>query len=255
MKKTLLALATTSAFIVSGSVLAAFSDAPKGEGAGANAQLEIKGTLINTDPKWLWQIPSATKAAVSGIALQRGAGVVSGENYEYSLTNDTLPVLEGYMKTPAERTGSGITPVITVNTQKVTSIGACTDAVGCKIQVNATHGDKTVGVLEMNMRTSGAYLVKNSIGAFYPEIGGGVTAGALALLSNQAGVGTTYAGAVENTGGGTDWANIENFTMAASFETPSASRLVQLQSAKLIVPRTAIPDVWSAAVPITITLK
>lgn len=86
MKKTLLALATTSALMVSGSALAAFVEATEGGAAGAGAKLEITGTITNTNPKWRWQIPGATQTAVENVELKMISGVGEGTSTSWNIT-------------------------------------------------------------------------------------------------------------------------------------------------------------------------
>lgn len=246
MKKLFVALVTLSGLAVSGGVYAAFADAPKDE--AGQGQLEISGTLTNTNPVWVWGIPSDVKMAAADITLQKITGVVEGSNTAFALDSmNNIVLLEGYMKTPAPSGGAGLRPVITVGSQQVTEV-CWTEQEACNIEVDALNSNTKVGVLQLKVdaELASAYLGHES----KPTTRG--TDKTLAALTALPFFQTTYpnpisaTGTNENTYTSLSWTNTQNV---------SSYMMVNSNSAKLIVPTSSVPDVWSATLPITVTQK
>ncbi|EEX66688.1 hypothetical protein [Vibrio metoecus] len=253
MKKTLLAAATASALVVSGGALAAFADAPKDEGAGASAQLKITGTLTNTNPNWMWKIPAESQAAVSDVALNKIAGVVNGANTEFAITKNPLLIIEGYMKTPSPKAGSGLTPVISVGDKNMAK--DCGTSAGCVVSVTASDARSNVGSVEVSL-TVGAASAYHEVGGVAKIRKGGLsTADAVSVLtSNQADFENSYK-YPSDAPGGTMLSEYDAWLGTSNLSKVSDSRIVRMKSSKLVVPSNAVPATWAATLPITISLK
>ena len=255
MKKTLLALATASALIVSGSALAAFADATQGEGSGANAQIKIAGTLTNTNPNWMWQIPAAAQGSVTDVALKLVTGVSVGDNTEFAISKTKMSILEGYMVTPSPTGGAGITPVITIGGQNVAEVACSMIAGGCSVEISATDGGAEVGKVIAHLQASAAGAYIHPAGnVFVTTAGqGDTTTEAVDVLKLQGAFAESYPG-FQTTNPRT-YLSMEAMLSIVTNLRVSNSRVVFLASSKLVVPTDAIPDTWAATLPMTISLK
>ena len=256
MKKTLLALVTASALIVSGSALAAFADATQGEGSGANAQIKITGTVANTNPNWMWQIPAAAQGSVTDVALKRITGVAVGDNTEFAISKTEMSILEGYMSTPSPTGVAGITPVITIGGKDMAEVDCSMIAGGCSVEISATNGGATAGKIIAHLEASAAAaFIGGTNGDSYitgAEVGDG-SREALEVLRTQGSFNESYPG-VQATIGLT-YRGMEALLSNVNSKKISNSRVVMLASSKLVVPTDAIPDTWAATLPMTISLK
>ena len=254
MKKTLLALATASALIVSGSALAAFADATQGE--GANAQIKITGTVANTNPNWMWQIPAAAQGSVTDVALKLVTGVSVGDNTEFAISKTKMSILEGYMSRPSPTGGAGITPVITIGGKDMAEVDCSMIAGGCSVEISATNGGAAAGKIIAHLEASAAAaFIGETNGYSYitgAEVGDG-SREALEVLRTQGSFNESYPG-VQATIGLT-YRGMEALLSNVNSKKISNSRVVMLASSKLVVPTDAIPDTWAATLPMTISLK
>ena len=251
MKKTLLALATTGALVVSGSALAAFADAPQGEGSGASAQIEITGTIINTNPIWMWQIPAALQTAVTDVALKRVEGVSVGNNTEFALTKTPMNVLEGYMKTPTVQGGAGLTPLISIGGMDMMT--ECGTSAGCTISLKATNAGEDVADVVIDAIQTWSYAHENSSGTVFVGLNHDAnnTAVALNILKRQANFDITYPSPTK--GAAATASQVNGFLADSATKKVAQSRVSVVKSSKLVAPTGAIPTVWAATLPITVT--
>ena len=255
MKKTLLALATASSLIVSGSALAAFADAAQGEGSGGNAQIKIAGIMTNTNPNWMWQIPAAVQGSVTDVALKQIAGVSVGDNTEFAISKTQMSILEGYMKTPSPTGVAGITPVITIGGQDVSAVACSQLQGGCKVEISATDAGAEVGKVIAHVEASAASASKNANGSFLSPVSstGDISAEAIAVLKKQSSFANTYPN--PKPGNSFRYLRLEELLRDPSSKNISDSRVVKLLSSKIVVPTDAVPATWAATLPITISLK
>jgi hypothetical protein len=254
MKKTLLALATTSSLIVSGSALAAFVDAPKGEGSAADPQIEITGTLTNNNPNWMWQIPAVSQSVVTDVVIQKITGVVSGSNTEFSVTKKALSILEGYTKRLIPNGGAGLTPVVKVGG---VDMRGCSGPNGiCTIIIDAANAGAKVGEISMRIMMTGGGYSTNELNIKYSTLPSaqGISQEALDLAWKTVGVEAAYQGSITRN---KDYSidTVDNWLKSPTLYKSAQGRVVTLASSKLVVPTTAIPATWAASLPITISVK
>lgn len=265
MKKTLLALATTSALMVSGSALAAFVEATEGGAAGAGAKLEITGTITNTNPIWKWQIPGATQTAVENVELKMISGVEEATSTSWNITTDEKIILEGYMAAPSPKGGPGLTPVVSIGGVDMVK---CTENSPCELEIEARDASNetatSVGTVAFRMMAAARAAIVE-LGTGNPRHGywdGTLKARAHELLRKTKGYATLYEPQIQYHNWlvpGDTLASFDSLGATLSgvvYGKISQSRVYAMGPSKLLIPTdTPAPANWIATLPVTISVK
>lgn len=265
MKKTLLTLSMLTALVSANQAFAAFADAPAN--SAGTGSLTVNGALASTNPNWLWQIPDATAAKGRNIVINKISGVVNGVNTEYPvLKGETLDFLQGYMKTPADRGATGLTPVITI---AGTKWNETENSIEHSVTVTTTTGTgegattANTGNMKFNIQQGMAFAAFRSGGSFITSPGstnlGSLSQGTQSILSLQSAFNDTY-----NVGAPTAWdLNIAGSLQvlagthanSSTYTKVSAAHSSKISDIKLVFPSASVPTSWNATIPVTISLK
>ncbi|GAB2649528.1 F4 family fimbrial subunit [Vibrio panuliri] len=273
MKKTLIALSMLTALVSANQALAAFSDAP------ANGDLTITGTLTNINPKWLWQIPDATKAKVSNIVTYKITAIPNGENSEFEvLKGETLDFLQGYTKTASVAGGgAGMTPVVTIagtkwNEDNSASPRSVTVTTTTGTGESATTANTGTMTFDVTQGVSIALRYADLTGSGFKSIVyDGVSApvsvpilltAAQIMRNNVKHFSAVYTN--EDTSAGSNFFqnDILRFLRGDIGKADigrnsfvSAGYASKINNFKLVFPTASVPTSWNATIPVTISMK
>lgn len=244
MNKTLLASSVLSTLLMAGSANAAMLKSTSGNFSG---QLDFSGTITDTTPIWMWEIPEETKSAATGWIVDVRDGVVADSNTTWTFpSKPVLNLIQGFMKSPISEGGIGVTPLI-----KVGPIDSATTLDGTlqtiKLVANGkdiSDGDVAAG--EMSLK------VKGFLGGVYNS---GQKFGAVeaqTVVANQVNFSTNYPTLVEGSGSfseaETEFTKVVNKNLSGGY-------LVKISDYSLTFPKGSIPSTWSTILPVTVTMK
>ncbi|PSU87405.1 fimbrial protein [Photobacterium kishitanii] len=244
MKKTLLAVSVLSTLFMAGAVNAAMVEGSNGSFSG---QLDFNGTITDTTPIWMWEIPEASKNAATGWTVDVREGVVADSNTTWTFPDKSaLDLIQGFMKFPIAEGGAGITPLIKVGpTDSATILDGTLQTITLVANGKDTSDvDVAAGAMELK--------VQGFLGGVY---GSGQKFGAAetqTVVAKQVNFSTNYPTLIDGTGSFSE-AETE-FTKEAN-KTLSGAYLVKISDYSLTFPTASIPATWNTIVPVTVTMK
>ncbi|MGL5236691.1 MAG: hypothetical protein ACRC8O_01445 [Plesiomonas shigelloides] len=257
MKKTILAVATLSVLMASCMANAAYTDADKSGSWSGN--LNFNGTISNTGPSWKYQIPDDAVVAAKDWNTERSSAAVSGQESTFSFPDKDFTLLMGVMKAPAVHNGAGMQPVVTFGSGSDALVWDTATETGTirnfDFHVDVKNNDSnTVGQLVMTVITQSATQAVDAYnGAIASDSSFNNAVEAFKLLKSQDYYLKSY-----------DKHNVRDLSTASStsmlndtnsYNTLSAALVAKVNTFELKFPTTAIPETWSATLPISITVK
>ncbi|WP_028774026.1 hypothetical protein [Shewanella waksmanii] len=252
MKKTM--IAGMVSVLMAASANAAFTESADGTFTGS---LSFSGSITDTQPAWMWELPEVTINSVTDWNVDKAAGVLEGENAVFDFADKgTFEFLHGYTKSVAAGGQPGFRPIVTVGegdtaqeiNDTVKSISVVASGVGSDGAATADG--------QLSFSISGG----NAVAFFWPESGlwwlaySGGTAGANArtlLQSNVENYATVYAqiDMEEERAFSWNYNYLNNTSLNASGAFDST-----MSDIKLSFPSTSVPATWTADVPVTVTM-
>lgn len=243
MKKTLLAVSVLSTLFMAGTANA-WVTSEDGTFAG---QLDFNGTITDTNPDWMWEVPEDTVTAATGWDALRINAIANGDNSEFHfIAKPALDLIRGYMKEPAATGGAGLTPVIKVGAGDavVTLDGTVQALTLVAAGLDASDAATADGQMKMNVQ---GYLG----GAIENTYFGAVEVQSI-ISANQVAFDTNYP---EITAGTSSWADAEALFPLDTTLKLSGAYLAKISDYKVSFPTASIPAKWSTVVPVTVTFK
>ncbi len=249
MKKTFLAVTMLSALSLSSGANAAFV-----EGNNFTGTLDFNGTITNDNPIWKWQIPDTAKTSVDNVSLRVVSGVNNGSKTSWNITNTEQVILEGYMKTLAERGGAGLTPIVIIGGQNMLT---CSIPAPCPVSIVATDNDgATVGSVEFSLSNAGGTALMYQGKTYVNGVHGISTARARELVTKTTGFDEFYSRPdIVNLYNQYNMDQLDTFLRNVNHEKITSSRVYTMSRSTLNIPNgTPAPAVWRATLPITISV-
>lgn len=244
MKKTLLATSVLSTLLMVGSANAAMLKSTNGNFSG---QLDFSGTITDTTPSWMWEIPEATKNAATGWSVDVSDGVDADSNTTWTFpSKPALDLIQGFMKKPISEGAIGVTPLIKVGpSDSATTLDGTLQTITLVADgKNKSNSSVTTGemVLKVQGFLGGVYNTGQKFGAVEAQ----------AIVAKQVDFSTNYPTLVNGTGSFSEaeaeFTKVENKNLSGAY-------LVKISDYSLTFPKGIIPATWNTILPVTVTMK
>ncbi|GAB2649520.1 F4 family fimbrial subunit [Vibrio panuliri] len=232
---------------LSGGVNAAFVESATGN---ASYNLTFSGTILDVRPVWVWEIPDASKTAMTGLSALVINGIQRNGSTTFTFpSKDAVTLIHGYMKGISAMGGIGLTPVIKVgNDGSTVTMNGTTQAVTVVATGTISGTAVAAGTMRVNATAYlGGALFDGTAAKYF-----GATQAQTLLADNQTGFTTIYPSIAEGT---STFAQAEALLANQASTKISGAYSVSIDDYTLMFPSGSLPDTWAAIIPVTVTLK